>query len=793
MNHAIQDLRFAARQLARQPTFALLFIVTLALGIGAATTCFSVLNAVALRPIPFPEPDRLVAINLVGPQGSFRAPLTLNGLRALTETQGVFSGYAGYVPGTVTVAAGGTADRVPSAEISGDIFSVLGVPVQIGRSIVAADAGSRVAVVGNDYALRVFGSDGAALGKTILVNGEQHAVVGVARPRFSFPEDARVWLPLALTTPDRSVVVVARIQPGVSAAQADAVARAALAAATARPTTETADWTAATAPLREIMMGTKQRDMALFILVASGLVLLIACANLAGLLTSHLGARKHEIAVRAAIGARRVRIVQQLMTESVMLALAGGSLGVLLAQWGVAVFAATLGKPRGADWIDITVDSRVLLFALLVSTLTALLFGLAPAIRGSRADLRDALQEDRGAAGAQPRGHRVRYILVAGQVALSIGLVSGAAAIVTSSMRFGSLDTGFNRDRLLVSRVALENRAYDHPEQRLAFVDSVLGRLRSLPGVASASVASHVPLADRDVPGAGFILDGTATPERPPRASLRFIDADYLGTMAIPVDRGRAFTAAEARDRRPRTAIINDTMARRHWPDRDPVGARLRLLGGPEVAGWYTIVGVAGDVAQRQLPAEPEDQIYLPLSPAREMTFVVRSASDPAPLATSARDAVRAVDPSLAVETRTMAAAYAFYVNDRRLQGLVLGTIGAIAVLIAALGVYGAVSLMVTERRRELAIRTALGASRRAVMRLVLARGLSLATVGVGAGLLLAIGLTALLSSIFLGVRAFDVRVLGSTAAVLACVALAASWWPARRAMRIDPIIALKE
>ena len=263
--------------------------------------------------------------------------------------------------------------------------------------------------------------------------------------------------------------------------------------------------------------------------------------------------------------------------------------------------------------------------------------------------------------------------------------------------------------------------------------------------------------------------------------------------MGIAVHAGRPFTVAEARDLHPRTAIINETMAQRYWPNREPVGARLRLVGAPDLTGWYTIVGVAGDVAQRQLPAVPENQVYLPLSPAREMTLVVRGASDPAQLAPSAREVIRVVDSSLAVEVKTMSAAYAFYVNDRRLQGLVLGTIGGIAILIAALGVYGVVSLMVSERRREIAIRTALGASRAAVMRLVLGRGLSLAAVGIGAGMILAMALTAFLSSIFLGVRAFDISVLGSTGVLLGSMALGASWWPARRAMRIDPIVALKE
>ncbi len=795
MSHSLRDVRVAVRQLARQPTFSIIAIVTLALGIGAATTCFSVLNAVALRPIPYADPDQLVAVDLMGPRGSGRAQLTLDGFRALADARGTFSGYVAYGTRTITGAAGGTAERVQAGEITGDVFSLLGKPVQIGRGLVPSDAGTRVVVIGNDFWVRVFGSDPQAIGRTMAVDGDQYVVVGVARPRFSFPQDSRMWLPLANEPRDRPVDVVARMQAGVSPVQADAAVRALPAGilpGQAKP--ERAGWVATITPLRQIMLGTKQRNMALFVLSAAGLVLLIACANLAGLLTAYLGGRKHEIALRAAIGASRYRLVKQLMTESLLLALTGGALGVLLAQWGVAVFAAMLGTPRGADWIELTVDGRVLLFALLASTTTALLFGLAPAIGGSRADLRTVLQEARTAGGSRPRGRRLRGALVAGQVALSIGLVAGAASIVMSSIGYDKLDTGFKRDGLFVLKVALASRAYEQPEQRFAFVDAAAARLRALPGVASVSATSHFPLADRDLPAAGFVLDGAApSGQRPPFAWLRFVDANYLSTMGIPVHRGRAFSAAEARDPRGRTVVINDTMARRYWPELDPVGERLRLVGSPDVDGWYTIVGVAGDVAQRHLPRQPENQMYLPLAPARELRLVVRAAADPAALAMTARETVRSVDDSLAVSAQTMEGAYEWYVNDRRIQGMVLGSIGGIGVLVAALGIFGIVSLMVTERRRELAIRSALGASRAAVMRLVLARGLALAGAGVFAGLLFAVGLTTFLSSIFIGVRAFDGLLLGLVAALLGGVALAASWWPARRAMRLDPMIELKQ
>jgi putative ABC transport system permease protein len=789
MSTFLQELRVAARQLAGHKGFTLIVVATLALGIGATTTCFAVLNAIAFKPIPFADPDRLVGLRLIDRSGSGRALLSLDTFAALDQTRGTFAGSAAYGTRAVTVAGAGVAERVQAADVSGDVFSLLGVPVQRGRSLSAADAGTRVVVIGDDLWSRGLGSSPDVIGTTIRLDGDTYVVVGVAARGFSFPHDSRVWVPLERTSGARPVDVVARLEPGVSAAQAD-VTLATVSAAVGSPGRSDA---LMAIPLRQLMIGAKQREMALFVLAAAGLVLLVACANLAGLLAAHVGARKYEIALRAAIGAGRLRLVRQLMTESAILAVAGGTIGLIFAQWGIDLLSTTLGKPQGADWITFAVDGRVVVFAAAASVVTALVFGLAPAVGGTRVDLRRVLQGDSGSSGPAPGSRRTRGLLVCGQLALSIALVSGAAAIVMSSMRVDDTDAGFDRVGILAVRVALVGSAYAQPEQRFAFVDAAANRLRSLPGVASVTAASHLPLIDRDVPYAPFALEGTAPTARPSFGSVRFVDAGYIAAMGIPIRRGRAFTAAEARGLWGRAVLINDTMARRYWPDRDPIGTKLRVTGTADIEGWYTIVGVVGDVSQRQLPAAPENQMYLPLAPAREVSLMVRAASEFAVPAAQARDAVQGIDRSLAISTNTMRAAYEWYARDRRLQGLVVGTLGAIAMLLAGLGVYGVMSLMVSARSREIAIRMALGSSAAAVRRLVLARGLVLASAGVAVGLVLASGLTAFLSSIFLGVRAFDSAVLSAAAALLGAVTLLSSWWPARRAMRVDPMVTLKQ
>lgn len=789
MNNFFQDVRVGARQLGARPGFTAIVLLTLALGTGATTTCFSLLNAFMLRPLPFAEPDRLVSILAVERSASGPAPTTFDAFTTLSRTPELLSGAVAYSARAVTVAGSSAAERVAAAEISGDLFALLGRPLQRGRSFTADDIGDRRVVIGHDLWVRRFGSDPAVVGAALALDGELFTVAGVAQPKFSFPRGAEAWFQPAAWAGERRVDVVARLNAGVSVQQADAALRTVIVAAPAGE-----HWTTTAVPLRDTMIGDKHRNAAFALLVASGLVLAIACANLAGLLLAYVGSRKHEISVRSAIGASRLRLVRQLMTESLMLSLAGGVLGALVAEWAVDLFVSTMGLPREAEWLEFAVDGRVLAFALATSIGTALLFGVVPAMRGSRADIRSVLQEDDRTASSTPRARRVRAALVAVQVALSLALVAGAASVVISSMSLDAIEPGFNRDRLLAARAALAGTTFDAPERRMAFVDAALERLRALPGVAAVTAVSHVPVGDRDVPFSIFTVAGTdaaadnSTPK--PMASLRGADSGYIELLGIPLRMGRAFTYAEARDARGRLVLINDTMARRYWPDRDAVGGRIRLTGVG--SDWLTVIGVVGNVAQRQLPAAPENQVYLPLAQARDVTLVVRAVSDPGALAPAVREAMRRADSGVAISTRTMTEMYDWYTNDRRGQGSVLAALGVVALLVAALGVYGVMALMVTERQREIAIRKALGASNAAMRRLVLGRGLRLTSIGLGGGLLLSMALTAFLSSIFYGVRAFDLRVLGVTAALLGGVAVAASWWPARDAMRVDPMTVLK-
>ncbi|MEO6237401.1 MAG: ADOP family duplicated permease, partial [Vicinamibacterales bacterium] len=779
MDSLFQDVRVALRQLAARPGFTAIVLITLALGIGATTTCFSLLSAFALRPLPFANPDQLVAIEAVERSADGPSSPTFDTFNQLHDSPELFSGSVAFALRAVTVSGSTAAERVAAAEVSGDLFALLGVPLQRGRSLTRVDPDGRTAVIGHNLWTRRFGSDPAIVGAALMLDGEPFTVSGVAAPKFSFPRGAEIWFNPAAWTSDRRVDVVGRLNPGVPVQQADAALGALAVSAAPRE-----HWTITAVPLRDRMITDKHRNGAFALLVASGLVLAVACANLAGLLLAQVGARRHEIAVRSAIGASRPRLVRQLMTESLVLSLAGGVLGALAAQWGVDLFVSKIGLPREAEWLDFAVDGRVLAFALTASICATLLFGVVPACRGSRVDIRGVLQEDDRTSSSGPRARRVRAALVALQVALSLCLVAGAASVVMSSMSLDRIDPGFNQDRLLAVRASLAGSAFEAPERRMAFVDAASERLRALPGVAAVTAVSHVPVGDRDISFSAFLVAGAAADtSRLPAATVRFADSGYIETMGIPLRLGRGFTRAEARDAHGRVVLINDTMARRHWPAGDAVGGRIRLSGTPQPAEWFTVVGVVGGVAQRQLPAAPENQVYLPIAQARDVTLVVRAVSDVAAVAASAREAVRGADNGVAISTRTMTDMYLWYTNDRRSQGLVLAVLGGVALLVAALGVYGVMALMVTERHREIAIRKALGASNAGMRRLVLGRGLKLTSIGLGAGLMLAIPLTAFLSSIFYGVHAFDLRVLGTTAALLGGVAIAASWWPARRAM----------
>ena len=707
---------------------------------------------------------------------------------------GMFEALVGYSPRGFNAGGEASVVRISGAEISGDLLGLLGARPGMGRTFTSEEhtEGADVAIVSHALWTRLFDSDANALGSTIRLDGRPHAIVGVAPAGFGYPGASDVWVPLpgaALSSPEGQVWGIGRLRSGVTVPQADAAMSG---ISSSSGTGADAARVIRVTSLHESLISGKHQAAATALLLASGLVLLVACVNLAGLVLASMSARRQELALRAAIGAGRGRMIRLLMTESLVLSGAAGLLGALGAQWGVDLFVAVLGAPTGPAWMEFGVDGAVLLFAIGLSIATTVVFGLAPAIRASRVDIRGVLQEGAGQ-GAGGHGHGHRRTMAVAQIAVSLALVAAAASVVASSLGLERLPTGFDPEGLLGARVSLSGAEYATPAGRLAFIDRVDGRLRSLPGVTGVAAASHIPLMDRQIGSARFLVDPGLPVEGQPVASMRFIGADYLEAMRIPTVRGRSFTNAESRDVESATALVNATMARRYWADGDAVGRRIRLLGNENGDLDLTIVGIVGDVAQRQLPGVPENQVYLPLAHASELSFVLRTTGEPGLLAPHVRAAVSEADAAMPVTIRTMADAYAWYVWDRRGQGLVLAVLGGVALLLAALGIYGVMSLMVANRRREIGVRMALGSTRPAVRRLVVGASLRLTAVGVAAGLLLGMAATTGLASIFHGVRPFDVRVFLFAGGLLTAVAVLAAWWPARRAMAVDPISVLKK
>jgi putative ABC transport system permease protein len=794
MNTIASDFSYAFRQIARQRAFSAIVIATLALGIGATTTFFSILNAFVFRPLTFRNPDRLVALQTFERPRSASSAESYASVLDLARSTPVLRSAIGYASRDVNATGAEGSERTVTTAMSGDLLGLLGASFSIGRPFLAEEHRSHaaVAVISHTFWTRHYAADSAVIGRTVLLDGAAHDIVGVAPEGFVFPDDTDVWVLLDERDAPPALNVVARLQDGVSIAQANgALAGAAVSVepANGRPSSSLY---VGVVGLREWMIPSKQRGVITVMLLATVFVLLIACANLAGLLAAHLGSRRQEIAVRTALGARRSRIVTLLLIESAVLALIGGAFGILVAQWGIDLFAGTLGKPQGQGWLNFAIDGRVLMFAFAASLATALLFGLLPAIGATRLDLRGVLLEDAHAVGVGRRGRRLRVILVATQMAVSLGFIAAASSIVLSSEAFETIDPGFDRVRLAVLHVTLAGTAYDSPATRMAFVDAATERIAALPGVAGVSATSHLPLADRVVPASRVEFEG-ADPNGTRRvASLRFVASSYAATVGLPIRRGRSFSVAEAADPRTPLLVINETMRRRYWPDADPLGQRVRLPDSPYGGTWLTIVGVVGDVSQRNPGDDPQNQIYLPLAHSRDISFVVRASHDAGSIVLPARRALAAVDGTLPVNARTYDDVRSWFVRDRTLQGFVLGSVGLVALLLAALGTYAVMTLLVSHERREFAIRIALGSSNQAIHRLVIGRSLRVAAAGILGGLILAGIMTSLLSSVFFGVRPFDPRIMMGAVLLLAATALFASWWPARRAMKVDPMTVLR-
>jgi putative ABC transport system permease protein len=801
------DVRYGMRSLRRSPLTAGAALLALALGIGANCAIFSVVNGVLLEPLPYPDPGRIVLLQESNPgMGYPTFSVASQNFLDWRQQSRSFTALAAMDAASVSLTGRGEAEKLRAATVSADFWQVFGVarmPGGLGRVFTAAEdtpANHRVAVLGNGFWRRRFGADPAIVGRSLTLDGESYTVVGVAPPRFDMPSHRDLWLPLAVdpAKADRAshtFSVTGRLRPNVSLASAT-TEMVGIAGRLARlfPATNEG-WSVRLTGLKEKMV--QPIRPALLVLVAAvAAVLLIACLNVANLLLVRMAARERELALRTALGASRGRLVRLVLTESVLLSLGGGILGFLLAVWGVHALVALGGNkiPR-AD--SIAVDWKALAFTLGVAAGTGLLFGLVPALQSSGGQLHASLKEGGRAVAGGARGRMARQALVLSEVAVALVLLVAAGLLMKSFSRLHSLDPGFRSQGVLTVALAPPKLRYREPKQQIAFYRELLARVEQLPGVDHAGTAYPLPL-DND----RMILNFAAgdrpfpRPQDAPAANVRFVSPGFFRTLGVRLLKGRVFDDHDTDATTP-VAILNRTLADKLWPGGEALNKRL-TLDDPHDANvrWMTVVGVVGDVRHLTLDRDPGDEIYAAQlqSPQLDSTLVVHTAGDPRTLAAPIRRVVQDLDRDLPVDQAlTMDEVVAASLASNRFNTVLLGLFAGLALVLAAVGVYGVVSYTVDQRTHEIGIRMALGAHRDEVLGLVLRQGMILVLIGLGLGLAGAFAATRQLASLVYGVSTNDPWTFAIVALVLAAVAFAANFLPARRATRIDPLIALRQ
>ena len=797
-----QDLRYGVRTLLKRPGFALVAILTLALGIGANTAIFSVVNAVLLRQLPYNNADRIIKVDEshAGPQGGGQLTYAnfIDLSQDLSHSGSSLEALAACRPWSFNITEGSEPERLSGAQVSSQLFDVLGVAPIDGRTFTDAEDqpnAEPVVIIGHGLWQRRFGADPNITGKAIRVNDLRCTVIGVMPPEFSYPNSSEVWTPLiargALQNNRRShlLTVIGRLKDGATLAQANAEVASVAARISEQYKGVDPDLSLSAIGLQERLVA-PIRPALLVLLFAVGFVLLIACANVANLLLARASSREKEMAIRAALGAGKGRLLRQMLTESLLLAVAGGAAGLLLALWSldlIKAFAA-INIPR---LNEVSLDGRVLIFTLLLSLMTGVLFGLAPALRLSTFNLNESLKEG-GRASSGATRNRLRHTLVIAEIAMSCVLLIGAGLLINSFVRLSQVNSGFDANNLLTMSVFLSPTKYDRGVKQTQVIAQILEKVRTVPGVRSASVVNVLPI--QNAVATTFEIENRPSANGEELdANIEVIDPDYFSTMRISLLKGRHFTRQDAAQA-PQVMIINETMARQYFADQEPLGKRITMKDwGPPLTG--EIVGIVGDVKANGLEQETRPMIYWnhPQFPQIFNNLVIRSEADPMGIVAAVKNQIWSVDQEQTIASiRLMDRIIADSVAQRQFYMLLLAIFAFVALLLAAVGIYGVMSYTVTQRTHEIGVRLALGARQGDVLKMVVGHGLFLALIGTALGMITAYAVSRLMETMLYGITATDTLTFVSVALMLTGVALLACLVPARRAAKTDPMVALR-
>ena len=809
MNQLIQDIRYGTRGLLKRPGFTIVALLTLALGIGANAAIFSVVNAVLLKPLQFRDPEQLVMVwedaAMIGFPQNTPAPANYVDWKNQSKS---FQDMAAQVETSFNLTGDGEPERVAARAITANFLPILGIPPALGRAFNTDETkpgSDHVAILSYPLWQSRFAGDRNVLNREIQLNGEKYIVVGVMPAGFQFIDpEVRIWVPLAFTPEDLAnrgghyLTVVARLKPDASVASAQADMNAVMRRIALDHPAETIDGKlgALVIPLHDQLAGESKKSLVV-LLVAVAFVLLIACANIASLLLARAAGRRREIAVRTALGASRPRIVRQLLTESLLLSVTGGLLGLVLAFGSFSFFRQLI--PEGlALSTDLRLDSSVLLFSLAISLLTGIVFGLVPAVQTARVELNEALKQSGGRSGTGASS-RLRSAMIVFEVSLSLVLLVGAGLLIQTLYQLFNQYSVLEPQQVLTLRTALPQPKYEPLEKRAPFYRDVLQRVENTPGVVSAGYTTSVPLLWKGGTS-GFYPEGLKDPQPDLvyDANHRQISPHYFQAMKVPLKEGRFFDDHDNRQSIP-VAIVNETMARQYWRGQNTVGKRFKLGDPDSDTKWITIVGVVADVRQMGLDVPVKAEMYFPYQQQVEYVFytprdlVIRTSGDPRKVLGSVREAIHAVDPDQPISNiATMEEILGREGGQRRLGMILISAFATLALLLASLGIYSILAYFVSQHRNEIGVRMALGASPQRIIWLVLKKGMGLTLLGVGIGLVASFAVTRLISSLLFGVKAADPLTYFAVPALLGVVALIACLVPARRAVKVDPVVVLR-